>query len=62
MKKLQNAARLFLVIYIIVFSVSFYNESKQNELMQCVEYTDGTDTDCIECYYKVYGEYPSNEQ
>jgi hypothetical protein len=33
---------------------------KQMLLRDCVASTEGTDTDCAECYKKVYGTYPTD--
>lgn len=32
---------------------------KQMLLKECVKRTEGTDTDCEQCYLKVYGTYPT---
>lgn len=32
---------------------------KEALLHDCVQQTEGTDADCEQCYYKVYGTYPN---
>ena len=33
---------------------------KEVLLIECVQEKEGTDSDCDECYYKVYGTYPTH--
>jgi hypothetical protein len=33
---------------------------KEVLLHECVQQTEGTDADCEECYYKVYGHHSNN--
>jgi hypothetical protein len=34
-------------------------KSNQQRLIECVQGTEGTDADCEQCYFEVYGEYPN---
>lgn len=47
---------------LIAASVLLASSIDQEVLLhECVEQTEGTDADCEECYYQVYGHY-SNER
>jgi len=51
------------VIATAVFALGIWAASeidKQMLLKECVKRTEGTDTDCEECYKKVYGTYPTD--
>lgn len=52
MKKVITIAMLALGIWVAS------ELDKQVLLQECVDTTEGTDTDCEECYFKVYGERP----
>ena len=44
---------------VMVCGASLYMEVKEQQLFECVQNTDGTDTDCEQCYYEVHGYYPN---
>lgn len=53
------------IILIAGIFAAFYIASecdKETRLLECVQNSDGTDTDCRECYIMVYGEEPSDEE
>jgi hypothetical protein len=55
MKKLILAA---------VIIAGIYAESDLNKevlLHECIDYKGGSDKDCKECFYEVYGYYPEND-
>jgi hypothetical protein len=55
MKKLILAA---------VIIAGIYAESDLNKevlLQECIDYKGGSDKDCRECFYEVYGYYPQEE-
>lgn len=41
----------------LMLGSSLDNETR---LIECVQETEGTDTDCDQCYYEIYGEYPND--
>lgn len=52
-------------MFCVLLCVGLYIGSsldKETLLIECVENSDGTDTDCRECYIKVYGQAPSDEE
>lgn len=51
------------VIAIALFALAIWAAieiDKRMLLRDCVASTEGTDTDCAECYKKVYGTYPTD--
>jgi hypothetical protein len=51
------------ILFIAVFIAALHLASsfdKEVLLIECVEQTDGTDTDCEECYYKIYGHHSND--
>lgn len=51
------------LIFTAVFAVGIWAASeldKQILLQECVDNSEGTDTDCEECYVKVYGEHSTD--
>lgn len=51
------------VIALALFALGIWGAieiDKRALLRDCVASTEGTDTDCAECYKKVYGTYPTD--
>ena len=49
------------IIFTAVFALGIWTASeldKEMLLQECVDNTEGTDTDCEQCYFKVYGKHP----
>jgi hypothetical protein len=49
------------VILLAILCVGIWAASefdKEILLQECIDNTEGTDADCEECYFKVYGERP----
>jgi hypothetical protein len=45
------------LIAIAVAGIHYASQiDKERLLIECVEGTEGSDTDCEQCYYEVYGE------
>ena len=51
------------IIFFAVFTAGLWLGSeidKEILLHECIQQTDGSDADCEECYYKIYGAYPTH--
>jgi hypothetical protein len=51
------------IIFLAVFTAGLWLASdfdKEVLLYECVQQTEGTDSDCEECYYKIYGHYSND--
>lgn len=51
------------IIFLAVFTAGLWLASdfdKEVLLYECVQQTEGTDSDCEECYYKVYGHHSND--
>jgi hypothetical protein len=55
MKKLLLAAAIICGIY------AESDLNKEVLLHECIDYKGGSDSDCKECFYEVYGYYPEND-
>ena len=62
MKTLQRSLQVLALGYVIIFTIGAVNHIKREQLRKCVDNSEGTDSDCYECYYSVYGEYPDDER
>lgn len=56
--KHTNAILLGIFALALIVSSELF-KSNQQRLIECVQSTEGTDTDCEQCYYEIYGEYPN---
>jgi len=57
-KKMKRA-----IIFFVVFIAALHLASefdKETLLIECVQQTDGSDSDCEECYVKVYGKHSND--
>jgi len=51
------------IIFIAILTAGLWVGSsldKEVLLYECVQQTEGTDADCEECFYKVYGHHSNN--
>jgi len=51
------------IIFFVVFIAALHLASefdKETLLIECVQQTDGSDSDCEECYVKVYGKHSND--
>ena len=63
---MQHTMKTRIKIFILILAAlecagiayMYHSDSKQREIWQCIEQTEGTDTDCENCYFLTYGEYP----
>ncbi len=50
------------IIFVAILTAGLWVGSsldKEVLLHECVQQSEGTDADCEQCYYKVYGTYPN---
>jgi hypothetical protein len=51
------------IFFLAIFTAALWVGSsldKEVLLIECVQQTEGTDADCEECYYKVYGHHSND--